>query len=153
MPLLLSALTEVSQNLRASSSFGSAGCSGLLQKISQPQRACPRGDTLSFLGTETSQKRAQSWVFSGWRSVKWSRMCPCNGAEALLLGWSSPAQRRVVDTVDQTQPSWEWESRLKYFCVAGECLDISRANWTDTDTFSAGGILHHWCTEFACLCK
>lgn len=106
-------------------------------EVSQPQGACPRGDKLSF-GTETSQKRAQSWVFSAWKSVKWSRTCPCNAAEALLLGWPSPAQRRVVDTVDQTQPSWESERRLKSFCVVGECLDIFRANWTDTshNTFS-----------------
>lgn len=43
-----------------------------------------------------------------------------------------------MDTVDQTQPSWESERRLKSFCVVGECFDIFRANWTDTshNTFS-----------------
>lgn len=60
MLLLLSALTEVSQNLRVSSSFGSAGCSGLLQKSVSLKELVPEGSNCPSLRLKQVKKELKA---------------------------------------------------------------------------------------------
>lgn len=94
-------------------------------EVSQPQGACPRGDKLPSLGTESKKGfllELTGQVFSGSRSGKRSETCPCNAAKAPLLGWLSPAQRRVVGMCcgpDTAHLCWELGKGPKPFCGVG----------------------------------
>lgn len=127
--LLLSAPTEVCQNLWVSSSLGSEGCSGLLHMSASLKELVPEETNCPSLGLK-QVKKSSRWSFQC-MEVSWmiqDRPLQCCWCSALRLAFPSSE----VNATDQTQPSWEWERRLKPSCVVGECLDIFRANWSDT---------------------